>query len=230
VKELYVFCEGTTEQGFCNQILAPHIFPNHDGIVHTLKTVNNKHHDAEYRGGLLKYASFKRGIENELKRHRARNVYFTTLIDLYGLPGDFPGKADHVRDANNPAPYVEALEAAFGREIGNRRFIPHLQLHEFETMLFANLDAFRQVFEKRNRELAALKKVVDAYPSIEHINDGASTAPSKRIIALFPEYEVLKSSAGPTLARLIGLAAIRAKCPHFNKWVLNLESLDWDAK
>ena len=36
MKQLSVFCEGQTEQGFCAQVLQPHLFPSGDGIVHTL--------------------------------------------------------------------------------------------------------------------------------------------------------------------------------------------------
>lgn len=37
MKELYVFCEGSTEQGFCQQVLQSSLFPNHDGLVHPVK-------------------------------------------------------------------------------------------------------------------------------------------------------------------------------------------------
>ena len=33
MKQLNVFCEGQTEQGFCAQVLQPHLFPSGDGIL-----------------------------------------------------------------------------------------------------------------------------------------------------------------------------------------------------
>jgi hypothetical protein len=43
MKQLNVFCEGQTEQGFCIQILQHHLFPQGDGVVHTL-AVGEKDH------------------------------------------------------------------------------------------------------------------------------------------------------------------------------------------
>ncbi|WP_315874350.1 DUF4276 family protein [Prochlorothrix hollandica] len=51
------------------------------------------------------------------------------------------------------------------------------------------------------------------------------TAPSKRIMAQFPDYGKAKSTFGPQLAEKIGLQVIRSTCPHFNEWLSKLESL-----
>jgi hypothetical protein len=227
MKELYVFCEGPTEQGFCMQALSPHLFPHHDGCIHTIKIAHSKHHGIVYRGGIGKYASLKRDIQNTLKSRHENNVFFTSMIDLYALPNEFPGKAANVRDPNNPTPYAIALETAFGVEIGDFRFIPHLQLHEYETMLLAEPDSFRISFDDCDQEIATLKALVASFPTIEHINDGKDTAPSKRIIDLLPAYDGLKTTAGPDIAEYTGIAAIRGKCPHFHEWLSKLEGLNW---
>lgn len=57
----------------------------------------------------------------------------------------------------------------------------------------------------------------------EEINDGVSTAPSKRILAVAPGYQ--KVADGIIAARRIGLHAIRATCPNFNAWIQKMESL-----
>ncbi|MEM9217980.1 MAG: DUF4276 family protein [Cyanobacteria bacterium P01_F01_bin.150] len=57
------------------------------------------------------------------------------------------------------------------------------------------------------------------------INDGPETAPSKRIISLFPRYKRAKRTFGPQLAETIGLSKIRQHCHHFDQWVSKLESL-----
>ncbi len=227
MRELYVFCEGPTEQGFCKQVLSPNLFPQYDGCIHTVRIAHSKHHGAVRRGGVGKYASLKRDIQNTLKSRSEKNVFFTTLIDLYALPQEFPGKAVHVRDPNNPSAFALALETAFGEDIADFRFVPHLQLHEFETMLFADPEAFHIAFDHCDEEIAELKTIVASFPSIEHINDGRQTAPSKRIIDLIPAYEGRKPSVGPDIAEYIGLANIRAKCPHFDQWLTRLENLTW---
>jgi Domain of unknown function (DUF4276) len=217
VRELYVFCEGPTEQGFCRQLLAPHLFPQGDGRIHTIKIAHGKHHGQVYRGGVpARYQIMRRDITNQLKSRKQ---------DLYGLPKDFPGRAGHQRNPQNPTMYVEALEKAFDLDIGDRRFIAYLQLHEYETMLFADLDALRRSFDHCDEVIEDLKRIAQDFQSIEHIDDGATTAPSKRIISRIPAYEGRKPTAGPDTAEFIGLTVIRARCPHVNSWLARLEQL-----
>jgi hypothetical protein len=227
MRELYVFCEGETERGFCKQVLLPHLFPNGEGYVHTILVANSKRHRTIHRGGVSKYGPLKRDVQNQLRARARGNVYFTTLIDLYGLPSGFPGKSDHSRDPSDPTPYIVALEAAFGRDIGDDRFIPHLQLHEYETILLTDPEAFRVSFDNCDDGVESLKRLVASVTSVELINDGKKTAPSKRIVGSIPEYAGVKASAGPDIAEYIGIPTIRAKCPHFNQWLTRLESLNW---
>lgn len=121
------------------------------------------------------------------------------------------------------------MEKAFGDNIGYYRFIPYLQLHEYETMLFADPGAFRKAFEDCEDEIQQLKVIAASEQSIEHINDGRDTAPSKRIIDVIPEYDGRKSSAGPDIAAYIGIATIRAKCAHVHSWLVQLENIEWEA-
>lgn len=147
------------------------------------------------------------------------------MIDLYALPSDFPGKAGHKRNPSNLYPYVRALEREFAKDIGDRRFVPHLQLHEYETLLFADPEAFTVSFDDCDDAIEKLKGIARSFPSIEHINDGKTTAPSKRIIAVLPDYEHRKTDAGLDIAEYIGLQQLRAKCRHFDEWIGKLEKL-----
>ncbi|MGA2439685.1 MAG: DUF4276 family protein [Tepidisphaeraceae bacterium] len=227
MRELYVFCEGPTEQGFCNQVLAPHLFPQCNGRIHTIRVANSKSRGVVSRGGIRAYLPLKRDIQNTLKSRHEAAVFFTSLIDLYGLPTDFPGKTNCVRDPGNPSAYAVALETAFCADINDVRFTPYLQLHEFETMLFSDPDAFRISFDGCDLAIESLKQIAASFSSVEHIDDGVETAPSKQIISVLRAYEGLKVSAGPDIAEFIGLAAIRAKCPHVDQWLSQLENLDW---
>ena len=58
----------------------------------------------------------------------------------------------------------------------------------------------------------------------ERINDGKETAPSKRILSIFPNYK--KTSDGPAVVESIGMKTLKEKCQHFREWVENLEKLD----
>jgi hypothetical protein len=228
VKRLVVFCEGPTERGFCNQVLFPHLFPNYAGIFHTILIAHSKHHGRVSRGGVpAHFVTMRRDITNGLKGHKGPDVIFTSLIDLYALPNDFPGKQENVRNPADPVPYVEALETAFGDDFGDPRFVPYLQLHEFETILFAEPESFRYSFDGCDQPIEDLKKIAASFATIEHINDHHTTAPSKRIINLIPAYEGRKPSAGPDIAEYTGLTTIREKCPHFARWLTRLESLLW---
>ncbi len=125
MKRLVIFCEGAAEQEFCERLLRPHLFPKHDGKLHSIEIVHSKHHGKVSRGGVpAHYETMRRGILNDLKRLKGPEISFTSMIDLYALPNDFPGKQENLRNPANPVPYVEALEKAFGDDIGDLRFVP----------------------------------------------------------------------------------------------------------
>ncbi len=96
-----------------------------------------------------------------------------------------------------------------------------IQLHEFEAYLFCDVSLFAFFFDNADSQISALH---DVQPP-ERIDDGQHTAPSKRIIAQFPEYESSKTTVGPQMAEQIGLENICSKCPHFKAWVERLEKL-----
>ena len=223
MKELYVFCEGPTEQGFCKQVLEPH-FLQVGCCIHTIKIAHSRNHGVISRGGVGKYDTLRFDIQSTIKRRKQdRGVLFTTMIDLYGLPDDFPGKADHVRNPKNPRPYCEALEEAFGGDISDARFVPHLQLHEYETLLYADPDAFKVSFDECEEAIEGMKAIVAEFRDVERIDDGEQSSPSKRIIALLDAYQGMKTIAGPDVAEFIGLATLRERCIHFNAWIDRLE-------
>jgi len=222
LKELIIFCEGQTEQRFCARLLQPHLFPTFDGIIHTFPVGGKNDHHIY---GVVKYGPLQKFIRNTLLQRTRNDIRFTTLIDLYAIPGDFPGKSTTRRDPSNPTPYVEALEQAFGADIDDYRFIPHIQLYEYETMLYSDPEAFRISFENIDIEVSEIHQIVRSVPSIEHINDHKNTAPSRRIIQLIPEYRGSKTTAGVDIADFLGLQLIRSKCPHFDRWLTKLEKL-----
>jgi hypothetical protein len=230
MKQLNIFCEGSTEQGFCVQTLQPHLFPHGDGIIHTLAVGEKDHHHLYGIGRRAKFERVRKFIRNTIKQREGKNVYFSTMFDLYALSNDFPGKDVNVRNPADPISYVIALQNAFGQDIDYYRFIPYLQLHEYETMLFADPEAFAIAFEKCDSAIQQLKAVAASVTSIEFINDSKDTAPSKRIIDVIPEYSGRKSTAGPDVAEYIGIAKIRVHCPHFHSWLTQLENLAWEAE
>jgi len=147
------------------------------------------------------------------------------MIDLYALHNDFPGRDEADGMRFDPYKRVTALEKKWQEATGDSRFIPFIQLHEFEAYLFVDVAKFDSFFEHPRRGIEELAKVAKSVGSPELIDDGQHTAPSKRIISQFPAYNRLKTSVGPQMAEDIGLPTIRSKCPHFDAWLGRLEGL-----
>jgi hypothetical protein len=220
---LYVHAEGATEQAFVREILTEHLAARGVYVQGAVRVATKRERGKVHRGGGRHYMPMKNDIVCFLKQEKATDVFFTTMIDLYGLYADFPGReaADNFR--HEPYERVRRLEQAFAADIPDPRFIPYLQLHEFEALLFADPSAFAYVYENCQKQLAALQEMVEKDGPPELINDGPQTAPSKRVRAQFADYQ--KPVVGPALVGVIGLDGIRKKCPHFNEWLTRLESL-----
>lgn len=222
---LYLFAEGQTEQTFASNVLRPHL-ANTQVFMHApLLIAHAKKKGIVHRGGGRKYIPMKNDILRFLAQEKARDVFFTTMIDLYAIHDDFPGLREAEKLRNLPYQRVEALERAFSDDIGDDRFVPYIQLHEYETYLFVDPTQFGFFYEQAAPAISALKAIADKTEP-ELINDGPHSAPSKRIIAEIPDYEGAKSVVGPQVAELIGLPAIRQKCPHFNQWLSHIERLN----
>ena len=178
-----------------------------------------------HRGGAIRYQPMKDDIQRFLKQETGPDVRFTTMVDLYALMNDFPGLDDSEKFRNTPRQRIEFLEEAFADDIHDRRFIPHLQLHEYETLLFTDISCLNSLFENREQQVDELMQISAQFDTPELINDGPQTAPSKRIIQQLPEYSNLKTTVGPLAAEHLGLPMIRSRCPHFDGWVKKLELL-----
>ena len=110
------------------------------------------------------------------------------------------------------------MENCIGGDIGDRRFIPYIQLHEFEALLYASNAGFEKYFpEDEARETAA---VISAFPNPELINSSPDKAPSKRLLAIHKGYD--KVIEGNLIALEVGLQTILNKCPRFGKWLERL--------
>lgn len=222
---LYLFAEGQTEQTFADNVLKPHL-ANSGVYLHKpilIATARRKRH--VFRGGGHKYAPMKSDILRLLKQEHSADVFFTTMIDLYAIHSDFPGLADAEKLRSLPQKRVEFLENAFGQDLNDARFLPFIQLHEFEAYLFVSPSNFEYFYDDSAPKIANLLAIATAHQSPELIDDGISTAPSKRIIAQFPDYADAKPIVGPQVAELTGLSAIRDKCAHFAEWLSRLEKL-----
>lgn len=221
---LHITAEGQTEEAFVKRLLQGYLAGNNVfADVRLVFTGKESKSGRLHRGGLSKYGKVKEDILSWTKQDRNRECRFTTMFNLYGLPEDFPG-IDRIAGIKDPYKKVAHLEKCLAEDIGDHRFIPYLQLHEFEALLFSRPDAFLLEYlehEDQIRRLEGILQCFDGNPEL--IDDGIETAPSKRISACIPEY--MKVASGPIIAREIGLEGIREQCPHFDSWLSCLESL-----
>lgn len=222
---LYLFAEGWTEQTFASTVLSPHLANHGVYMQGPILVANSRKRRVTHRGGITNFRAMQDDIVRLLRQDSANDVFFTSMIDLYALPGDFPGFGEANRHRADPCRRVEALEASWADETADRRFIPFIQLHEYEAYLFADVSRLSRFYNDCDAKIEALRRVVHVAGSPELIDDGRQTAPSKRIIEQFPDYEHRKATVGPQAAELIGLETIRCKCPHFAQWLERLEQL-----
>lgn len=217
---VYIICEGATEGAFVRDVLAP-FYGAQNTFLHAriLGKVGAK-------GGNLTVERLKYDIRATLRSQKGS--YCTTLFDYYGLPRDFPGKemAAKVNGFEERANLVEeAVKKEVELDIGSglaRRFIPYVQMYEFEGLLFSEPECLATSIKKR--ELGThFQAIRQAFESPEHINDSPQTAPSKRILAHFPRYQ--KPLDGVRAAQTIGLQVIRRECHRFDAWLKRIEEL-----
>ena len=219
-RRLYITVEGPTERKFADDVLRPHL-ANYSIDVRSRVVLTNR--KLGKRGGIFDFARIRSDLTRLMQDDRSDAAAFTTMVDLYALPPEFPGWLE-ARKKAIAAQRVAILEAAFHAEMGDERFLPHIQLHEFEALLYCDLSQLRSRVSNSDRAIDELSRDV-AGIAPEDINEGATTAPSKRIIRYLPIYEKTKVRIGAPAAAAIGLPALRAQCPHFDAWVQSLEAL-----
>ena len=90
---------------------------------------------------------------------------------------------------------------------------------KFETMLFSDITKLEETYFEY--DLTALKECVKTQSNPELINNGAETAPSKRIIDCIGCFD--KANVGVDVLEKIGIENIAAKCHHFSEWMKHIE-------
>ena len=217
---VHVICEGQTEEMFVNELLVPTFLAKDLLLVPAL--IGRPGH----KGGNFKFERLQTDVKNRLLGERT--AYCTTFFDYYGLPQSFPGKDIHdsqVDIVTKATSVQEAMTTELTRLIGDdamRRFIPFVQMYEFESLLFSDPIAFARGISKEHLS-QNLTDIAEQFDSPEHINNSPQTAPSKRIESLIRGYE--KPLMGTLGALEVGLDSMRQKCELFDNWLKQLESL-----
>jgi hypothetical protein len=225
MKRLYLTVEGQTEAAFAIEVLQPHLAAFNVYVWPPRFTGPHARRGGRIpQGGMFNTFRHVLGdIRRWLREDRAAEARFSMMVDLYSLPHDFPGY-DAAQAIVDPRRQAEHLEGALAEELNDQRFIPYLQVHEFEALILARPTAIEELYEAPAAAIAQLQENCDRFASPEHIDHGQHGHPKARIKACFPDYD--ENVAGPLLAGSIGLAHLRSVCPHFGGWLNRLEYLD----
>jgi hypothetical protein len=219
--QLFILVEGPTEETFVKTVLYPYFFQHNIHVIPIIAKTKQLANGQKIKGGIntsLVIDDLRRMVHNIGPR-----TIITTLIDYYGLPTNFPGFAS--KPNGTSLAIVQHLERALAEAVGTDtlRFIPFIQLHEFETYLFCDRVGFANYIDPKEANVTELNRIVDRYPNPEDINNNPITAPSKRILAHFEGYN--KAIDGSGIARQIGIEKIIEKCPHFRSWIERIITL-----
>lgn len=228
MRRIEVLVEGETEQGFVEDVLQPHFIRQDVNIWAILSGKQVKR-----TGGIKPWRIAKEDI---LRSIRNKSCHTTTLmVDFYGMPEDWPGRAAAGKLTGEAkvrlveTEVLQAIQADMPGGMAPHAFIPYVQLHEFEALLFAGAPILAAKLSGLNpggdRELLE-KKIMQIAASVENpelINDNPSTSPSHRIRDLVAVYR--KPLIGKTVTSETGLQVLRHRCPHFDGWLKSLEAL-----
>lgn len=217
--EVYIIVEGQTEQTFVREVLAPEM--SCKGIYLHPTLIGKPGH----KGGDIRFERAKEDIGKFLKQRS--NTYISTMFDYSRLETSWPGnvKTQGSHTAIEKAERVEAatfvkIKELFPDHNVDRRFIPYIEMHEFEALLFSDVSILAN---KLNVNPSKIGDILDECEEPEEIDDGPDTTPSKRLISLDNSYR--KVAMGKTISEAIGIQTIRQKCPHFDNWITKIKQL-----
>ena len=214
MKNLYIYCEGQTEESFINKVLYPYLFNIGICVIPIICTTKRTKTE-KFKGGITNYQKIRNELLILCKQHK--NEMLTTMFDYYGLPENTPGIEDI---SGNLYTRVSRIEKAIEADINMPNLFFNLIVHEFEGLLFTETSAFQSITD--NATVAKLQEVKDGFDSPEYINNSVDTAPSKRIESLIPNYAKILN--GIIISERIGIDAILSQCEHFRDWITKIKS------
>jgi len=202
--------EGQTEDEFCKQILAPYFLQKNIQLIPIIVTTKREKCGVKHKGGCINLDR----VKNEVSKLLSSFDHVTTFYDLYGFDGVENISADE-------------LEEKMAQLLNNRKFIPYIQKYEFETLLFSEPSYYEELFSNPQAEVD-MEMIIDTFSgNIEDINNSKETAPSKRMIEFFDNYDEKfdKIFHGYSIIEEIGLEKVFEKAPRFRAWMEKIEGL-----
>lgn len=210
---LAVVVEGYTEKEFVTRFLGRHLGESGIAATPIVLGVGRRGRDGNVTAGKM---------ARDMALLYWKFDFVTSLVDYYG----FRGKGERT---------VEELEGFLKEQVLNRlsrhrdprKILPYVQRHEFDSLLFSDVTAFGKLPDAPTGLQDSLREIRSQFGTPEDINDHPGTAPSRRISRLMPRYRKAANAAG--LVAEMGLSVIRAECPRFGDWMMQLETLETAA-
>lgn len=214
MRTIYIIVEGPTEEEFVNNSVSTHL--RNFGIINTIPVPLET--SPGYFGGDLSFSRYLSNVQKLLQSDPTAIV--TSIIDFYELRTDFPGYNDAM-NISNKIHSVEFIEDQIMNNVKNDRFIPYIQLHEFEGLLFSDIRGFQNFFPS---VVNHAQYIINHFPNPELINNGPTTHPSARLKDIFSKNSIRykKTFHGPLIAIENGINSIIIKCPRFRIWIENI--------
>lgn len=206
---VYISVEGETEVDFVKLVLGPYLTDINENLrVVPILIETSKDEYGKKRGGISNYGMVRKELLKLCNQHPGAII--TTMYDAYGFPNTIGAR--NIGQGCD----VRCRERAIYDDIDRSNLIPHLMKYEFESLLFAEPDAFERYSGVTDSMKQTLRKFND---EPELINTESS--PSHRLVDTFHKhgYDYHKRRIGITIAKDIGILAMMDRCPHFNEWV-----------
>jgi hypothetical protein len=222
MRDLYVIVEGETELEFMNRLLIPFL-RKHIGsgnhIQALMVTMSGGGH------GFNNIEHFKNTIKPVMSYNS--EPFITSFIDYYGINSErkMPGYTACMKNTLKAAKVScleNCLNDAVQAIITYRFFIPYIQLHEFETLLYADPSVGFDLESESIKE--AVQQVADEFDCPEDINDTYETSPSNRLKDIYKDHgsKYAKGADAVDVAELTSIETIMNQCPRFKAWVERL--------
>ena len=177
---LAISVEGPTEHEFVKNVLVEHLRARR---VEALPVIVGN------TGGNVTVQR----VASDMARLIWKFDYVTSLVDFYGFRGKNNASIEELEHQ-----IEEAVDVKIDRSWDQSRLIPYVQRHEFEALLFSDVTAFSNVMVVPNSAIGELENIRSRFATPEDINDGVTTAPSKRILVPFPlEYALYRIFVSP---------------------------------
>lgn len=133
----------------------------------------------------------------------------TTFVDYYGF------KIQQGTEA-------KLIEDTLKSKVEKPHFIPYLQIHETEALCFANKDILCETMNADDKQKIKIDTIISEFHDHpEEINNNPKSAPSERLKNIFTGYQ--KILDGKRIIQAIPLSDMISKCPHFAKWLNDIE-------